>query len=146
MFKKLHLLFFCVLFSSVIANESSLSVKDASVPAIPPGVKSAQVHLSIVNSSNDERALGGVSSDAAEAMEIHEMKMQDGRMMMRKIDALSVPANGERVLEHGSGYHLMLMGLKSSLEVGTTIKFTLTFKNGDVIHFDAPVIEAHHHH
>lgn len=151
MLKKRHLLIFFALLSNVlignaVASESSLSVKDATVPMTPPGIKSAQLHLTIVNSGSEVRELVGVASDIAEAMEIHEMKMNDGKMLMRKIDGLDVPAEGETVLEHGSGYHLMLIGLTSSLEVGKTVNFTLTFKNGETLQFDATVVEPHSHH
>jgi copper(I)-binding protein len=54
------------------------------------------------------------SSPVAEMVEIHEMKMEDGVMKMRAVDALPLPAGQAVALKPGS-YHVMLMGLKQPI-------------------------------
>ena len=59
-------------------------------------------------------------------------------MMMRRIDKIDVPANGETVLKPG-GLHVMFIGLKHDLKVGQNVPVTLTFEDGSTKSFEAPV-------
>jgi periplasmic copper chaperone A len=70
------------------------------------------------------------SSPAAAMVEIHEMKMDDGVMKMRAVDALPLPA-GQAVALKPGGYHVMLMGLKSPIKAGETVPLTLTVEGED---------------
>ncbi len=54
-----------------------------------------------------------------------------GAMVMRQIMSLPLPA-GETVELAPGGYHVMLIGLVDSLEVGDTIDVTLTMASGTV--------------
>jgi copper(I)-binding protein len=65
------------------------------------------------------------SSPVADMVEIHEMKMEDGVMRMRAVDALALPAGQTVALKPGS-YHVMLMGLKGPIKAGETVPLTLT--------------------
>ena len=65
------------------------------------------------------------SSPVATMVEIHEMKMDDGVMKMRAVDALPLPAGQAVALKPGS-YHVMLMGLKQPIKAGETVPLTLT--------------------
>ena len=70
------------------------------------------------------------SSPVAEMVEIHEMKMDDGVMKMRAVDALALPAGQPVALKPGS-YHVMLMGLKAPIKAGDTVPLTLTVEGED---------------
>jgi copper(I)-binding protein len=70
------------------------------------------------------------SSPAAAVVEIHEMKMDDGVMKMRAVDALPLPAGQAVALKPGS-YHVMLMGLKGQIKAGETVPLTLTVEAED---------------
>jgi copper(I)-binding protein len=70
------------------------------------------------------------SSPVAAAVEIHEMKMEDGVMKMRAVDALPLPAGQAVALKPGS-YHVMLMGLKAPIKAGETVPLTLTVEGED---------------
>lgn len=70
------------------------------------------------------------SSPVAEMVEIHEMKMDDGVMKMRAVDALALPAGQAVALKPGS-YHVMLMGLKAPIKAGETVPLTLTVEGED---------------
>lgn len=86
--------------------------------------------------------LVGVSSPAAGAVEVHEMKMVDDVMRMRQINALELPAGKPVALSPG-GYHLMLLELKQPLKEGATVPLTLEIEDARKVRskivVDAPV-------
>ena len=79
--------------------------------------------------------LVAVSTPAAETSEIHTHMHVDGKMAMRKVDALTVPADGELVLRPG-GDHLMFFGVIDGLVLGETVPVTLTFEQPGGERFD----------
>ncbi|MCY4752942.1 copper chaperone PCu(A)C [Pelomonas aquatica] len=70
------------------------------------------------------------SSPLAAQVEIHEMKMEDGVMKMRAVEALPLPAGQAVALKPGS-YHVMLMGLQRPIKAGETVPLTLTVEGED---------------
>ena len=79
--------------------------------------------------ANEAVRLIGVSSPVAGVAEVHEMKMDGDVMKMRAMPVLELPAGRTVELKPG-GYHLMLMDLKQSLTVGSTVPVTLMFSDG----------------
>lgn len=63
-------------------------------------------------------------SPVAGVVEIHEMTMDGSVMRMRAIAALELPAGRAVELKPG-GYHVMLMSLERTLNVGDTVPITL---------------------
>jgi copper(I)-binding protein len=86
--------------------------------------------------------LVGVSSPAAGAVEVHEMKMVDDMMKMRQMQSLDLPA-GQPVKLAPGGYHLMLLELKQPLKDGDKVPLTLEFEDAKKVRskvvVDAPV-------
>ena len=80
--------------------------------------------------------------DVAGMVEIHEMAMVDGAMVMRRAeDGILVPKESHEHLAPG-GPHVMLMKLARELPVGgEEISCTLEFDNGQKIDVVAPVKE-----
>lgn len=70
------------------------------------------------------------SSPLAAVVEIHEMKLENGVMKMRAVDALPLPAGQPVALKPGS-YHVMLMGLKAPIQAGDAVPLTLTVEGED---------------
>lgn len=70
------------------------------------------------------------SSPVAGTVEVHEMKRDGDVMRMRAIAALELPAGRAVKLQPG-GYHVMLMGLKQTLNAGDTVPLTLVFETAD---------------
>jgi copper(I)-binding protein len=64
-----------------------------------------------------------------------------GMTGMSMMDGVAVPAGGVVTLEPG-GIHLMLTGLTSALESGTSIALELTFEHAGTIRVDAAVRPA----
>ncbi len=102
-------------------------VTEASVRATAPGQDNAAVSLHI-RAVADAR-LVAASSPAAERVEIHLMKHENGMMTMRAVESLALPAGQEVALE--SGTHLMLVGLKQPLKAGDSVQLALTVEYAD---------------
>lgn len=115
--------FFC----ATRACAGEVTVTGAWVRATAPGQDSAAVSMHI--STRKSARLMAVSSTAAERVEIHVMKHENGMMMMREVGELALPANQEVVL--GSGNHLMLVGLKQPLKAGGSLALRLTVEYAD---------------
>jgi periplasmic copper chaperone A len=104
--------------------QSSIQIEQPWSRATPSGAKTAAVYMTIDNKSGTADRLTGASSDVADKLQIHEMKVENGVMQMREIaGGVPIPANGSAVLTPG-GYHVMLIGLKKQLSAGE--KFPVT--------------------
>jgi periplasmic copper chaperone A len=96
------------------------------------------VYVTLTNSGAQADSLISASSDAAQTVELHEVKNEGGVMKMRPVQAIEVPAKGKRELKPGS-YHIMLMGLKQDLKPGDKIAVTLKFEHGGEVPVEAVV-------
>jgi hypothetical protein len=84
-----------------------------------------------------DRLVGG-ETDVAASLEIHESRVEDDVMRMRRVDELEVPPDGEVVLQPG-GFHVMLLGLRRPLAEGDTILFSLDFQHAGRLDLRIPV-------
>lgn len=111
----------------------ALSLSGAWTRGTPAGADVGGGFVTITNNGDTADTLKSASFAGANAVEIHEMAMKDGTMIMRQLkDGLEIPAHGTVALKPGS-YHMMLMGLKAPLKPGDRIEVTLSFaKAGDV--------------
>jgi copper(I)-binding protein len=120
-------------------GNTSVTVEQPWARATPSGAKNGAVYMTLDNKSGTADRLTGASSDVADKLQIHEMKVENGVMQMRQIaGGLPVPANGSVVLKPGS-YHVMLIGLKKPLTVGEKFPLTLTFEKAGNISVTVPV-------
>ena len=101
------------------------------------GVNSA-AYMVLTNSGSQSDKLVGAESDIAEAVEIHESKIEGDVMKMEQIEFIEVPAGGEAELKPG-GKHIMLIGLKKDLEAGDTVDLNLIFEYAGEMHVQAEV-------
>jgi hypothetical protein len=112
--------------------------------ATPGGAKVAGGYLTIENKGAAvDRLLGG-ATDVAGKIEVHEMSMKDGVMIMRPLDQGLAIDPGKTVKLAPGGYHLMLMDLKAGLKQGDKVPLTLQFeKAGKVqVSFDVQAVGA----
>ena len=77
---------------------------------------------------------------AADGAQLHEMAMSGTEMSMQPVDRIELPA-GEAVALAPGGYHIMLMGLVTPLEVGTTIQLGFVFEQAGLVTIDVPVLD-----
>jgi len=113
---------------SAIAADFGVSVSEPWARATAPGQDSGSIQFSIT--SKKEAKLISIASPVAGAAEIHGMTHEDGKMKMRAVEAIDLPA-GKAVDLGKSGNHVMLFGLKQPLKAGDSIPFTLTVQFAD---------------
>ena len=130
-----------------------LEVTAAWSRAIPPNAPVAAGFMSIRNGGGLDDRLLSVRSDAAERVEIHEVRHEDGVARMRELaDGLALPV-GESVELAPGGYHLMFIAPGDGFVAGGRVAATLVFEHaGEVdVEFEvrsvaAPGGDGEHHH
>jgi copper(I)-binding protein len=86
------------------------------------------VFFEVKNNSSETITLVGGSAEIAEMVEIHEIVMTGGEMVMQKKDGgISIEPGQTHVLEMG-GDHVMLMNLKQAIVAGDVLSVTLDFE------------------
>ncbi|MER7334158.1 MULTISPECIES: copper chaperone PCu(A)C [unclassified Micromonospora] len=120
--------------SATASAAGVLGVRDPWVKAADTGMTAA--FGSLVNDGDTDVTITGAATDVS-PMELHEMAMQDGQMVMRaKQGGIVVKARSTHVLEPG-GDHLMLTNLRQPVRAGDQVSFTLTFADGRTQTFTA---------
>lgn len=101
--------------------------------ATAPGASVGVGYLTITNNGKEADTLTGGTFEGADHIEIHEMKMDGDKMMMRQLkDGLEIKP-GETVKFNPGANHLMLVGLKAPIAQGPKIKGALTFAKAGTI-------------
>lgn len=120
--------------ATAVAADGVLTVRDPWVKAADAGMTGA--FATLVNNTDADVTITGATS-AVSPMELHEMTMRDGQMVMQaKEGGVVVKARSEYRLEPG-GDHLMLMNLAQPVHAGDEVSFTLTFGDGRTQTFTA---------
>jgi periplasmic copper chaperone A len=97
-----------------------------------PGQQGGGGFLVLRNSGPTADRLISGSTPAAERFELHTMSMKGDVMEMRQVDAVELPA-GKTVEMKPGGLHVMFIGLKQPLALGSKVPVTLKFeKAGEV--------------
>ncbi|MCC6630209.1 MAG: copper chaperone PCu(A)C [Chloroflexi bacterium] len=96
------------------------------------------VYLVIKNGGRDADRLTAARADVAQAVEIHETKMENNVMRMGQVAGVDVPASSQVELKPGS-YHIMLIGVNRELKVGERFPVTLQFEKSGPITVQAEV-------
>ena len=99
-------------------------------PAAQGGNGGVYFELHNHGSASDE--LTGVTSDVAEAVEIHESKMEGDVMKMEMMPSLPIDAYADMAFEPG-GLHVMLVNLKQDLKLDDEFEIVLHFKTHEDI-------------
>jgi copper(I)-binding protein len=107
--------------------------------ATPPTAPTGAGYLSVKNTGTTPDRLVSVSSPAAGAVQVHDMKMDGNVMRMRELDGPLEIKPGETVTLAPGGMHLMMMGLKEPLTQGERVPLTLVFEKAGKIDVDLAV-------
>ena len=139
--------------SAGMLSAQTIAVKNAWVRTAVPGQPGTGAFMTIT--AKDGAKLVGASSPVAGVTEVHEMKMENDIMKMRAVPVLDLPA-GQTVELKPGGYHVMLMELKQTLSVGSSVPLTLVFRDSKGVESKvalklpvsgaAPATEAAHKH
>ena len=135
--RKLITMSFCAALVTCIAGASAraeevkagdLVISQAWTRATPNGAKIGTGYFTIENKGTTADKLVGVSGEVSDKIEVHEMSMNNGVMKMRPVDGGLTIEPGKTVKLAPSGYHLMIMDLKSPLKQGGKVPVTLEFE------------------
>ena len=113
------------------AAQPSLHVSDARIFLPLPGRDVGVGYMVLENRSATAVTLAGVETDIARAVEIHTHTHSEGKMQMRRLDALTIAPRSRVELAPG-GHHLMLFGLGAGLQAGDSAELLLQFGDGQV--------------
>lgn len=148
---KLALALSCLLLLQHAAFGAGLQIENAWIREAPPGATVLAGYLTIKNNEANPITLTGVESPVCNSIMMHNTIVENNvaRMVMQE----SVPiAAGKSVSFAPGGMHLMIMGPKTALHAGDTVKLVLLFNNGVKKVVNAPVrkataedMQSHHH-
>lgn len=108
-------------------GHAEVKVEDAWVRATVPQQKSTGAFMRIT--STEPTTLVAVRTSAAPVSEVHEMKMEDNVMKMRKVEPGVAIQPGKALELKPGGYHVMLMDLSAPVSAGSQVPLTLVFKD-----------------
>ncbi|MGB1111412.1 MAG: copper chaperone PCu(A)C [Gammaproteobacteria bacterium] len=124
-------------------------VTDPYSRAMPPSIPNSGAFFGLNNFDDKDHALVKAESLIAERVELHTHIMDNGVARMREVKEINIPAGGSAALAPG-GYHVMLIGLKRPMDMGTKLLLTLTFDDGSQQTIVAPARMVsggmHHNH
>ncbi|OPG02374.1 copper chaperone PCu(A)C [Microbispora sp. GKU 823] len=112
-----------------------LSIGDPWVKTARSGMSAA--FATLVNTTGEEVTVVAASTPVSPSVELHEVVGDGGTTTMRrKQGGFVIPAGGRHVLQPG-GDHIMLMDVRTPVEPGAEVPFTLTLKDGRTVSFTA---------
>lgn len=128
------------------AGERATSAADATVTVdrawakssaadMHPGDGMTSVFGELTNHSDSPVSITGVSSPAADSVEVHEVI---GGGMRPVSSDLEIPANGTVTLEPG-GFHIMLMEMSQPILAGDEVTVTVALSDGTTVDIRALV-------
>ncbi|MER3460095.1 MAG: hypothetical protein C4303_02600 [candidate division GAL15 bacterium] len=115
-----------LLAASLAHGGGSVEVKNPWARTAPRGGNSA-VYMEIHNTAPHADRLVAAGTDVAEAVELHQSRMEGGMHRMHKVGSIEVPAHGKVDLRPG-GLHIMLIRLNTPLRVGDRFPLLLRFE------------------
>nr|WP_299240612.1 copper chaperone PCu(A)C [uncultured Halomonas sp.] len=107
----------------------------------PPGAPNGATYVDI-STADSPVTLIAARSPVSDAVEVHDMRMEDDIMHMYRLERLEVGAGKTLKMRPGKGKHFMLIGLKQPLKAGDRFPLTLEFANRDDITLEVWVEEA----
>ena len=119
-------------------QDKGFEVKDYWLRSAVKGGNTA-MYMSIQNDSTVGDELVKVSSDIAEAVEMHKTIIDNnGAMQMSPVSSVLLEPDAEVIFEPG-GLHVMFIGLKQDLKAGDKVEVTIHFKNREDMILTVPV-------
>lgn len=111
------------------AGEPVIEVTDAYVvqPVEGRDVTSGGLMVYVTGTPVD---LVGVTTEAADRVELHTMSMEDGVMQMRQVERFKA-SEGEPIVLQRGGNHLMLFGFDPAIQEGDTVDLNLEFLDSE---------------
>lgn len=114
------LLALLLLLPAARASAGGLEVRDAWIREAPPTAAVLAGYAELANGGDAPLRVVGASSAGFRAVELHEIRMDQGVMRMRALESVVVPARGSVRLAPG-GDHLMLLDPARPLAAGDRV-------------------------
>jgi periplasmic copper chaperone A len=124
--------------AALAAQDAAVVARDAWVRVPAPSKTETALYVVLENLSARRRKVVSASTDAAAAVEMHEMRMEGKTMVMTPVAEVAIPAKGKTSF-NPNGLHIMLFGLKARPAVGETINVTLRLDDGSTVPVAAAV-------
>ncbi len=115
-----------------------IQIEEAWVRISKDNVAVASAYFTILNKSEEDDYLIGVTSSVSERALLQEMRIENFKAKYNTISKLSIGAI-ERQKLRPSGYQVTLEGLKRPLRIGENVQLTLTFERAGRIEIVANV-------
>ncbi|TQN32073.1 hypothetical protein FHX37_1999 [Haloactinospora alba] len=119
-------------------EQPDITVTDASV-RVPANPDVTAGYLTVRNTGGTDDTLTGVTSDAADEVQMHDTRQSDGNTEMVRQEEVAVGAEETVAFETG-GLHLMLME-PGELEAGETVRLSLEFSRSGTVPTEAEVVD-----
>jgi copper(I)-binding protein len=124
---------------AAFAADASIRVTGAWSRAVPAGLPTGAVYLTVANLGPEADRLMGAQTPVAAHMTLHRTTMVNGMMSMAAVPGgAEIPPGGVLKIEPG-GYHFMLEGLKGGLRAGAHFPATLTFAHAGQVKIEVSV-------
>lgn len=113
-----------------LSAQAQVKIDNAWARPTVPGQQGGGGYMTLQSPTADKLLSG--STPVAERFELHTMSMQGDVMTMREVKAIDLPA-GQKVELKPGGLHVMFIGIKQPLKLGSKVPVTLKFeKAGEV--------------
>ena len=120
-----------ILLLSACGTEKGIEVHSAWARPAAQG-DNGGVYFELHNHGSTPDEITSVSSNVADAVEIHESKMEGDVMKMEMLTSLPIDAYADMIFEPG-GLHVMLVNLHQELKLDDEFEIVLHFKNHEDI-------------
>lgn len=117
----------------------NIVIEKAWTRATPASANVSAGFFAVTNIGSETDRLSAIDAPFANRVELHEMSMLDGRMLMRPVpDGLEIKP-GKTVTLAPGGYHLMFLQLQQPLLEHDTVSAVLHFERAGKIEVDFAV-------
>jgi copper(I)-binding protein len=129
----------------------TMDVIDGWVREAPPTSRVLAAYMRIINQTEGDLTVTGITSPDFDAADLHRTVVEDGVARMLPVPELTIPAGGSITLEPG-GLHLMLFDPVRPLQQGDSVTLVLHRSDDICITLSVPVLRGtgaehvHHQH
>jgi copper(I)-binding protein len=112
-----------------MTTASPLQITGATVPAPLPNADALAAFMTLTNPSDKDITLVGAHSADFGIVELHDVVTENGRLAMKQLTSMTVPAHGKLLLAPRMT-HIMLIKPKRQLKAGDTVPLTIDLGGG----------------
>jgi copper(I)-binding protein len=115
--------------ATMAQGPGAIRVSQGRIPQPPNGAPTASGYVTLTNAGRAPERFTGAASPCCDRVELHQMSMAGGIMMMRPMPGGVEIAPGASLSLSPNGYHLMLIHPRQPLRAGQHVPVTLRFQH-----------------